>query len=133
MEHSIDRTISRSKKLPRAAVILLLSAVFLVATSSLANAREPKKSEDIVPCPTRLGDSYAKHKGKNPKQVLSPGPTERKQWKEWKQEEFAKKPKRAKDVTPVSRVDRLITPSFRPSGKTGRNMSILLLPLSILF
>jgi hypothetical protein len=133
MEYSIDRTISRSKKLPRASVILLLSAVFLVAISSLANARESKKSEDIVPCPTRLGDSYAKHKGKSSKQVLSPGPTECKTWKEWKQEEFEKKPKRTKDFPPVPSVDRPIAPAFMQLGKTGWNMPLFFLPLSILF
>ena len=133
MEYSIDRTISRSKKLPNAAVILLLSAVFLVATSSLANAGGPKKSEDIVPCSTRMGDSYAKHKGKGPEQALSPGQIECKKWKEWKQEEFEKKPKRAKDFPPVPSADRPITPAFMPPGRTGWNMPILFLPLSILF
>jgi serralysin len=122
MEYSIDRTSSRSKKLPNAAVILLLSAVFLVATSSLANARGPKKSEDIVPCSTRMGDAYAKHKGKRPEQALSPGQIECKKWKEWKQEEFEKKPKRAKDFPPVPSVDRPITPTFMPPGRTGWNM-----------
>jgi serralysin len=122
MEYSIDRIISRSKKLPRAAVILLLSAVFLVATSSLANARGAKKGEDIVPCPTRVGDSYAQHKGTSPKQTLSPGQIECKTWKEWKQEEFEKKPKRSKDFSPVSSLDRPINPAFMPLGKTGWNM-----------
>jgi hypothetical protein len=133
MEYSIDRTISRSKKLPRAAVILLLSAVFLVVASSLANARGPKKSEDTVPCSTKLSDSYAKHKGKNPKQVLSPGPIACKTWKEWKQEEFEKKPKRTKDFPPDPSVDRPNTPASMPLGKTGWNMPLLFLPLSILF